>query len=285
VGAPATYLLNIKDITYVSSTVDMTVQLGQYMAQSYQNPATVSNELLSDITIPGTVGDSALSWSVDCDGSITYIPYDGDAFLKSATCTEGFQYAVAYLFTNVYAGTGCNGGYLVASCQYSYNGNDWYDSSIQSLCRVMAPDGVTNHYAYMSAQYLIPGNVDPVAVWIRWKMSVYGDTGSGLYVFLKYSITLDVIPRHTHTWQQTGQAPSTMQAIQVDDASQVGATPETITCAINGGAPFAITCAAPSYANNLDIKPQLVTGVNTIVFTSTVKCSITPTATLLVLPT
>ena len=291
-GTAASYILNIKDVTYISGTVEMSVQLGNYVAQSSQDTVDVETKLLSEITVPGYVTNEDSTWNLDCDGSITYIPYVSDAFLKSATMSDGYQYAVAHMFTTVYAGPDCNGGYLVAMCQFSNNGTDWYNATYDSQCKVMAPDGVTNHYAYLAAEFLIPGNADPVALWIRWKMTVDGDTGSGLYVLLRYSVSMDIVPRHRHVWVQTGQADNKMQAVQIDNTSLIGATPESITCAINGGTAFVIACASPSFNNSIDIlgkatamgKP-LVSGINTIVFTSTTKCSVTPTATYMALPT
>jgi hypothetical protein len=289
-GVSAKYALNIKDITYVSGPVEMTVQLSEYVATSYQDTAVVENKLLSEITIPGYFDSNIGSITVSA-GGIAYIPFAGDAFLKTAaTFSDGYQYAVASMFAN------CNqydpsivaahAPTLGASCQFSNNGNDWYTASHQAVivCNWLMPSGPGSESTWnpLSAQFLIPGNVDPVAVWIRWKLY---NTSDVVIAVSGYTVSLDVVPRHQHVWSQTGQPDNTMQAVQVDDASLVGSTPQTITCIINGGAPFAIACAAPSFSNNVDIKSSLVTGNNIIEFTSTTKCSVTPSATYLALPT
>jgi hypothetical protein len=290
----ASYVLNIKDITYVSGTVEMNVQLGNYIAQSSQEVSDVSNELLSDITVPACFAATILSTIIDT-GTTIYVPFYGDCFLKSATCTEGFQYAISYMHINALNTHMTKAATLVATGQYSHNGNDWYDSSYQSICHVTDRYGITeftggDFWNELTAQFTIPGNINPVAVWTRWK--IYSEAGGASVNMHDYTISMEIIPRHTHTWQQVGQAPSTMQAVQVDNTSLIGATPETITCTINGGTSFSIVCASPSFNNSIDIlgkatamgKP-LVTGINTIVFTSTTKCSVTPTATYMALPT
>jgi len=285
----ASYILNIKDITYVSGTVEMNVQLGNYIAQSSQEVSDVSNELLSDITVPGRFEGIILDTAID-PSSILYVPYSGDCFLKSATCTEGFQYAVSYMHTNLINNTPLVAASIAAICQFSYNGNDWYDASNQSIAKVSVGfSGTEDIYDSLYASFIIPGNVDPVAVWTRWKIV---NTTLATIWLKSYTVSMDIIPRHTHTWVQTGQADNKLQSQQVDNTSLSGATPETITCAINGGTSFAIACASPSFNNSIDIlgkatamgKP-LVTGINTIVFTSTTKCSVTPTATYMALPT
>ena len=288
-GTAASYVLNIKDITYVSGTVEMNVQLGNYIAQSSQEVSDVSNELLSDITVPGRFEGIILDTAID-PSSILYVPYSGDCFLKSATCTEGFQYAVSYMHTNLINNTPLVAASIAAICQFSYNGNDWYDASNQSIAKVSVGfSGTEDIYDSLYASFIIPGNVDPVAVWTRWKIV---NTTLATIWLKSYTVSMDIIPRHTHTWVQTGQADNKLQSQQVDNTSLSGATPETITCAINGGTSFAIACASPSFNNSIDIlgkatamgKP-LVTGINTIVFTSTTKCSVTPTATYMALPT
>lgn len=281
-GTTAKYTMDIKDITYVSDDVQMTVTLDRYVAYSYQSPTSVQNELLSEVTTPGYFS-ATVSQTHFGSGETLYLPYFGDAFLKSATCTEGFQYAIAYMHTNIMNHSLASPATITATCQYSYNGNDWYDASYQSIARVSDNFGATEDvFDQLYASFVIPGSVSPVALWTRWK--VYNEAGGGDVWFYNYTISMDVIPRHTHVWQQVGQSPSTMQAQQVDDASYSGSTPESITCTING-TPINITCAAPSYANNLNIKGYLVTGVNTIDFTSTTPCRVTPSANYTALPT
>jgi len=292
----ASYILNIKDVTYISGTVDMNVQLGNYIAQSSQDTVSVSNELLSEVTAPAVFAATILSHIVS-ESDILYLPLYGDSFVKSATCSDGFQHAIAYMHVNALNTHTYKPATLVCTGQYSYNGVDWYDCSYQSVCAISdrwndgaAGDTWGDFFNGLTAQFTIPGNVDPVAVYTRWK--VYNMPGGGSVYLKDYTISMEVIPRHTHVWVQTGQADNTMQAQQIDNTSLIGATPETITCAINGGTSFSIACASPSFNNSIDIlgkatsmgKP-LVTGINNIVFTSTTKCSVTPTATYMALPT
>ena len=285
----ASYILNIKDITYVSGTVEMNVQLGNFVAQSTQSVSDVTNELLSEVTAPGYFGATIADVALD-PTSVLYIPYYGDCFLKSATCDEGFQYAVSYMHTNLMNNSPLLAASIAAICQYSYNGNDWYDASNQSIAKISVGFEATEDiYDSLYASFIIPGNVNPVAIWTRWK--IVNTTGATIWL-KSYSVSMDIIPRHTHVWVQTGQADNKLQSQQVDNTSLIGATPETITCTINGGTAFSIACASPSFNNSIDIlgkatamgKP-LVSGVNTIVFTSTTKCSVTPTATYMALPT
>ena len=276
-GAAAKYTLDIKDIGDVGPVVDMTVKLDKYIAYSYQAATSVQNELLSEVTAPGYYGATIMDLYV-ASGAIEYVPYYGDSFLKSATVSEGFQYAISYMHSNFQNLSLTSPATITAICQYSYNGNDWYTASSQTIVKISDNAPITQDvFDSAYASFIIPGNVDPVAVWTRWK--IINDSG-GAGVWMKsYSISMDIIPRHTHVWQQVGQSADTMKSDQIDDANEVSAaTPETITCCINGGAPFAITCAAPTYSNNLDIKAQLVSGVNTIEFTSAEPCTVTPSA-------
>lgn len=287
-GTSAKYTIDIKDIAYVSDDVQMTVQLDRYVVYSTPDTIDVETKLLSEVTSPGYF-DSSLDSVIVSAEDIVYIPFTGDAFLKSATCDDGFQYAVASMFAN------CNqydpsdpavtAPTLGASCQYSYNGNTWYTASHQAVvvCNWLMPSGPGSETTWntLSAQFLIPGNVDPVAIYIRWKLY---NTSDVTIAVSAYTISLDVVPRHQHVWAQTGQADNKMVPTHVNNAAYVGSTPETITCDINGSS-FAIACAAPTYANNLNIKSYLVTGVNNITFTSTTPCRITPSANYTALPT
>lgn len=287
-GVSAKYTLDIKDIAFVSGSVEMTVQLDKYIATSYQDTVAVETKLLSEVTTPGYYVPSVGSTTISAL-SVVYLPiYLGESYLVSATQPEGFQYAIAYFHANIRSailGDPDPYGWLVASCQFGYDGVTWYDSTYQCVVKLSEYDsspGDEQYYDSINGSFMIPGSSTPVQLYVRWKLNNLYD--STLFV-MYYSVGLDIIPRHQHIWSQTGQPDNTLQAVQVDDASMVGSTPETIDCSINGGATFPIACMSPSFRNNLDIKSYLVTGVNTIEFISTTKCSVTPSATYLALPT
>ena len=282
-GLPAKYTFDIKDVTYIGPTFTVDIQLGKYTAYSYQAPTAVSNELLSEVTTPGyfaaTVGDVVVA-----SGATVYLPYWGDSYLKSATCTEGFQYALASMHSSIMNHSIASPATIYAMCQYSHNGNDWYDASYQSVCRVSDNFGLTEDiYNSISGVFTVPGNAGAVSVFIRWK--IYNMPGGGEVWMKSYTIAMDVVPRHTHVLQQVGQAANTVKAQQTDNTVYAQpATPETITCTVNGGTPFAVSCPAPDYKGSVDIKSLLVNGVNTIQFTSTTPCTVTPSANYLTFP-
>lgn len=283
----ADYLLNIKDITYVSGPVDMTVHLGQYIVPSTQDISDVETKLLSEVTDPAlfTYGTNSLTMSAF---GIAYLPVeDGYSYLPSNLMSEGYQFAIVSIEGQIAVDSidppGVDDRTVILIGQYSFDAFASAPYTSTHQCAIdLNPDDTGTVLNNVYSTFVVPGQASSCTLYVRWKIMSECD---GSIVLSNYTIALDVIPRHQHTWAQTGQADNKMQAQQINNAAYIGAIPETVTCTINGGAPFAIACAAPSYSNNLDIKGYLVTGVNTVKFTSTVPCTVTPTATYLALPT
>jgi len=291
----ASYILNIKDITYVSGTVEMNVQLGNYIAQSSQDTVDVQNELLSDITIPSYTAATG-EMIIATKSATVYVPIVGPTpYMTSIQLTDGYQYALATITMSAINSSVVNEfGRLHIRCNYSWDHITWYESAYLSQFYMSPIDADDPTFvSNIENTAMIPGKDTTTYLYVRW--AIYNDqdaAGDFGYSIVDVCSMLNVIPRHLHNWVQTGQADNKMQAVQIDNTSLIGATPETITCTINGGTPFAIACASPSFNNSIDIlgkatamgKP-LVTGINNIVFTSTTKCSVTPTATYMALPT
>lgn len=290
-GAAAKYTLDIKDITDVGTIVDMTVKLDKYIAYSYQAATAVQNELVSEVTIPAYYSASGAIVSATPSTTV-YLPTIGPTpYLMSATIDGGYQFAIATVTAEAINSDTRNvdTGRLFVICEYSWDATTWFEGTYQSMFTMTPvlydyPDAGWQFVSYITNQYMVPGTPNTCNLSVRWAIycdlpiSDYPAHNIG-YSIADVSVMLDVVPRHTHVWQQVGQAADTLKSDQVDDAVELAAaTPELITCTINGGAPFNITCAAPTYSNNLDIKAQLITGVNTIEFSSTVPCTVTPSA-------
>jgi len=293
-GLPAAYTFPIKDITYVSGQVDMTVQLSEYIATISPDTTTVETKLLSEVTDPSlfTYGTSSLSMGAFV---IAYLPVEvGYAYLPSNLMPEGYQFAIVSIEGQIAVDPGDPPGVddrtVILIGQFSFDAfaSAPYTSTHQCVID-LNPDDTGTVLNNVYSTFVVPGQASSCTLYVRWK--VMSECDGGIFL-LNYTIALDVIPRHQHVWQQLGKAENTLTPPMIDNTSLVGSTPETITCTINGGTPFSIVCASPSFSNTVDIKSiattkgaPLVSGSNTINFTSTTPCRVTPSATYTALPT
>jgi len=284
----ADYVMNIKDITYVSGDVDMTVTLGQYIVPVIPTAVDVSNSILSEVSVPAafTSTGSALL----CKPLTTkYIPVVGaNSYVVTPSIANGFQHAMATTAFTISMSQQTslinpNVATFIITGQYSWNGTVWYDASFQDY--ILVPPTIEYVAIPVTSSFFVPGTPSTGAVYARWKVFNQQTATDWGYDISYVNGMIDVFPRHSHTWVQTGQADDTAIGVNENNAVYDGTIPETITCTINGGAPFAITCAAPNYTGTANIKASLVTGANSIKFTSTVPCTVTPSATYLALPT
>lgn len=272
------FLLEISDAESISSTsVDMKIVIGKYRVYSFQNEVSVGNQYLSDITIPAVFAASGYNEQL-LKASSLYLPViAGSPYLVTDIIDNGFQYAIATIdFRIMNSSIANNNGGAYIICNYSWDGINWNEGTYQSYHEVpLIYDTEHPYYTDVVNTYMIPGTVNDSRLYVRWRVtSILPDIPTNSHYFVsQVSCIVDVLPRHTHVWVQSGQADNILKADQGDDLSESDVTPpETIHLEVN-------STHFGDVSGTVDIKSALQDGTNEIKFTSTTVCTVTPSAT------
>jgi len=235
--------------------------------------------LLSNVLVPSSF--DGLSYPGDLwNAATTYLPFTSGTpeLVAGSEIENGFEYAFATVsFTTEPILATVDIGYLYVTCEYNYTGatTGWFEGTFQQKWRI--PTGPDGERTFCTNTYLIPGTANTCQPHVRWKCLAeigVNDVAAGVHYYLRnISCMLDVIPRHTHDWQQTGVTNANeLLAPQTDDVTEVETTPPaSVTVYVNGTNLGSLTPGVPK-----DIKSYLIDGINDISFTSDTVCTVTP---------
>jgi hypothetical protein len=272
----ATFKLEVSDVANIySDTVMMNTAIKPFIVNAIQNTSTVANKLLDTVLVPVSVDVDWVFWPQIVEGATVYLPtpVGQPSYIVSQVLDEGYSYALATLTVTI-ANTDTTNPFSNVNiiCSSSTNAIDWDEQGQVHYLRI--PPISNNSYpwnGYITATAILPGCAASSRIYVRWKVTT--DCPTPGYTALYHTAHLDIMPRHTHTWQQTGQADNVVKANQSDGVTQSTASVGTVYCTINGST-FQVTDGG-SY----DIKSYLITGTNNVVFSSTSPCSVTPSST------
>lgn len=271
--------LEISNVANIQGTVMMNVTIGPYKVYSYPEPTYTQTNALS------TVNTNVNYWGMLAQtyikhGNNIYLPMNGAGYLVSDPNDNGFNYAIASIHTtliNEFANNG-NGAYIYIICCYSYDGVTWHEGTYQqritmSMAQVIGSVTIP-HIANIGCQYIIPGVTYTCQVYTKWRLYCYGTSGTG-YGIYDTSVSLDIIPRHAHLVTSIGQPEGYVKTGQTANLQSANVTPPSqVVCTVNNGTPFNVSNNTP-----VNITSKLITGHNTIEFSSGTVCTVTPSST------